>query len=525
MRLNSLLTLSLVALVTLTACGGGGGSGTTDTSNQAPIANAGIDKSVEVNKTITITGSGIDADGTIVNYQWKEDNLILGNTATFNYTPTTAGIHTLTLTVTDNDGATDSDEMNVNVTEAERLPLIIIRIEFNDYQFSSPSSIWSQKIFGTNDGQVNHYYNEISYGKFQFQMANETDGIADGVITVHLDENHPDDLEEKIDRLRSAAILADPSIDFSQYDINKNGAISADELQIMFLVAGGELATSLHPGIWAHSWCMYGSNASAPTLDNVRLMNCSDDGTYSAFGERHFDFGNSGNDATIGIIAHELGHAVFDLPDLYDTDYTSAGIGNFGLMAGGSWTYKEGDSYPGETPVHMIGWTKVRCNFTTAMIIESDIRDIEVNATSGEDYSLFQLRTGRAGEYFLLENRDASGYDRGLYSLQGNGSYEGGLSILHVDEALLGSCLQTNSCNDEEDHKLVDVEEANNILTLDSDWEYAGHYDNLFFAGNKDDFTLSTTPSSDRYDGGDSGISLTNISTSGTTMTLDIEIN
>jgi len=515
--------------IILSGCGGGGGSGTSDSTNLAPIANAGIDRLVMVNETITITGSGSDPDGNIVNYQWKEGSVVLFNSATsatFDYTPTSVGTHTLTLTVTDNDGATDSDVMNVNVTEAKRLPLVIIRIEFDNYYFTRPASTWASKIFGTSEGELNHYFNEISYGKFQFQQAIESDGdINDGIITVHLDENHPDDLEEKIDRLVSAVRLADSSINFSQYDTNKNGAISSDELQIMFLVAGGELATGLHPGIWAHSWCMYGTNATAPTLDNVRLMNCNDNGTYSAFGERHFSFTTSGNDATIGIIAHELGHAVFDLPDLYDTDYSSAGIGNFGLMGGGSWAYKVGDSYPGQTPVHMTGWTKIRCNFTSATKIENNIMDMEVKATSNNDYSLYQIPTGRVGEYFLIENRYASGYDRGLDSLSGSGSYEGGLSILHIDENLLSSCLQTNSCNDDENHKLVDVEEANNIFTMDNDWEYPGHENNLFFAGNKEDFTPLTSPNSDRYDGGESGVNLTNISTAGTTMTLDIEIN
>jgi len=429
----------------------------------------------------------------------------------------------------DSVGETVTPEVEVNTTEsnASILPLVIIRIEFNDYQFSNPASVWNEKIYGKSEGQLNDYFNEISYGKFQFQAANETDGVVnDGIITVHLNEKHPDDLEEKIDRLRSAVILADSSINFSQYDINRNGAISSNELQIMFLVAGGELATSAHPGIWAHSWCMdtVVNKITPPTLDSVKLMSCSNDGSYSAFGEKHFD-AVSGNDATIGIIAHELGHAVFDLPDLYDTDYSSAGIGNFGLMGGGSWAYKEGDNYVGETPVHMVGWSKVRCGFTSPIIVDVSTTNLEVNATSRPEYSLYQVQTGRTGEYFLLENRDASGYDRGLYSLQGTGSFDGGLSILHVDDNLLSSCYQTNSCNDNETHKLVDVEEANNLTTMDSNWSYEGHYDNLFSAGNNDEFTPLTIPSSDRYDSGESGVNITNITIPGASMSLDIELN
>ena len=38
-------------------------------------------------------------------------------------------------------------------------------------------------------------------------------------------------------------------------------------------------------------------------------------------------------DARIGVCAHELGHLLFGFPDLYDTDDTSEGIGNWCLMA------------------------------------------------------------------------------------------------------------------------------------------------------------------------------------------------
>ena len=85
--------------------------------NQAPIANAGLDKSVTVNKTITLNGSGTDSDGYIVSYEWKKGDTILSTTSTLNYTPTEVGTDTLTLTVTDDDGATASDSVTVTVEE------------------------------------------------------------------------------------------------------------------------------------------------------------------------------------------------------------------------------------------------------------------------------------------------------------------------------------------------------------------------------------------------------------------------
>jgi len=116
--ITNVLIASLFTL-TITACGGGStGNETTPpaTTNKAPTANAGTDKSIEVNKSITIAGTGTDSDGTIASYVWKKGTTVLANTATFNYTPTVAGTDTLTLTVTDNDGDTHSDSVVVTVT-------------------------------------------------------------------------------------------------------------------------------------------------------------------------------------------------------------------------------------------------------------------------------------------------------------------------------------------------------------------------------------------------------------------------
>ncbi len=394
------------------------------------------------------------------------------------------------------------------------LPLIIIRIEFDDYQFRSSEAVWHDKIFGKEHGELNHYYNEISYGKFNFKEANESDGIANnGVITVHLNENHPGDVDDFVDRINSAVALADDYIDFSIYDKDNNGAISKDELQLMYLVSGGESATGVSPGIWAYQWCMYGGNANAPTHDGVKLMSCQDGGNFSRFGERQFSL--DGPDASIGVIAHELGHAVFGLPDLYDIDYSSAGIGQFGLMSGGSWAKQPGDDYPGETPVHMTGWSKVYSGFVTPTEINETVSNLELKGTSLSDYVLYKIETGVVGEYFLIENRAPSGYDMGLSSLEGTDSFTGGLSILHIDDNQRG--------NSDENHKLVDIVEANNV-GLDSK-KHQGHINNLYFNGNADSFTPTTTPNSNRYDENSSGISITNISDAGSVMSVDIEIN
>ena len=86
-------------------------------ANRAPIADAGKDKVIYLNNTRTIIGKGIDLDGRVVSYEWKDGDEILSTSASFPYTPTEEGNVTLTLTVTDNEGGTDSDTVNIENKE------------------------------------------------------------------------------------------------------------------------------------------------------------------------------------------------------------------------------------------------------------------------------------------------------------------------------------------------------------------------------------------------------------------------
>jgi len=98
--------------------------------NQPPVANAGADKSVTVNQSITLTGSGTDSDGSITSYEWKKDNTVLASTASFSYTPSVVGRDTLTLTVTDDEGSKISDSVVIHVTQQSsgEKPLIITKV-------------------------------------------------------------------------------------------------------------------------------------------------------------------------------------------------------------------------------------------------------------------------------------------------------------------------------------------------------------------------------------------------------------
>jgi len=108
--------------VTLTVTDDGGA---TDVASQQvtvgkPVADAGPNQTVSDNdgtgsETVTLDGSGsTDSDGTIVSYEWKEGESVVGTGPTLSV-DFGVGAHTVTLTVTDNDGVTDSDNVLITV--------------------------------------------------------------------------------------------------------------------------------------------------------------------------------------------------------------------------------------------------------------------------------------------------------------------------------------------------------------------------------------------------------------------------
>ena len=86
---------------------------------QAPVANAGTDKTVMFRDTFSFDGSNSrDPDGIIVSYQWKEGSTVLGTGVTLTNNTLSIGVHNITLTITDNDGLTSTDTVVITIIKA-----------------------------------------------------------------------------------------------------------------------------------------------------------------------------------------------------------------------------------------------------------------------------------------------------------------------------------------------------------------------------------------------------------------------
>ena len=70
----------------------------------------------------------------------------------------------------------------------------------------------------------------------------------------------------------------------------------------------------------------------------------------------------SRTEASIGVFCHEFGH-VLGLPDAYDTSGATAGVGQWSLMAGGSWGSmgnNSSESMTGSDPAPLMAWELVK---------------------------------------------------------------------------------------------------------------------------------------------------------------------
>ncbi|RJP76345.1 MAG: M6 family metalloprotease domain-containing protein [Candidatus Zixiibacteriota bacterium] len=297
---------------------------------------------------------------------------------------------------------------------------------------------------------------------------------------------------------------ADPSTDFGLYDNDGPDGVPnsgdddriVDALFVIHYGAGGETGAQ---NVWSHSWSLqwaYGGyyNTGDPSASGGNI----------AIGPYIIQpaVNSGGGMIEIGVFCHEYGHAI-GLPDLYDTDYSSAGVGSWCLMGSGSWNTPS-------RPAHMLSW----CRYKMGWIIPTDLtgtvpwlhdQAIPPIATSGQAFRMW-TNGAYTTQYFMVENRRRFGSD---LHLPGEG-----LAIWHVDEM----AQQSN-----EIHPKVDMEEADGqdhlyhgIGSGDMGDIFPGYSNNRWF----DEYTY---PSSRTYYNSPSLVAVWNVSDPSDTMTANLD--
>jgi M6 family metalloprotease-like protein len=126
----------------------------------------------------------------------------------------------------------------------------------------------------------------------------------------------------------------DSSINFADYDNDGDGVVDG----IIIIHQGpGEEASGSANDIWSFMSTGLNITTDGVTCDSYNMV-----AEYTA----------AAGDSSVGLFCHEFGH-ILGLPDLYDYSYETEGVGDWSLMAGGSWN---GDS--GDCPAPLLAWER-----------------------------------------------------------------------------------------------------------------------------------------------------------------------
>lgn len=306
-------------------------------------------------------------------------------------------------------------------------------------------------------------------------------------------------------------------VDFGQFDNDGPDGVPnsgdddgfVDAISLIHPEVGGEckaVNAAAQDNIWAHRFHYSGWTGGTPLSTNDASANggvikVNDYIIQGGQGGDAVPAGRGGCESNkpqaMGVVAHETGH-LFDLPDLYDTQGATAGIGRWGLMGSGnqqvSWR-----------PVHMEAWSRAELGWVTEVMIAHDttldIRPIETSDTA------YVLPIAGSNEYFLLENRQRIGADSTMI--------EPGLLIWHADSVLIRQRggLFTNTVNASFPNGLA-LEQADGFGNLQQTSGSANRGDTgdpFPGSSNNHEFSYSSNPSSARNDGKPSFVSVDQI--------------
>ena len=281
-------------------------------------------------------------------------------------------------------------------------------------------------------------------------------------------------VREAIDAAEAAGI------DFSIYDNDNDGYVDG----IILAHAGqGAEEGSQEDYIWSHR--------SSLGSEYYRIYDDVTINDYMVNPERRvFSNNGAGGMVGIGVFCHEFGHGM-DLPDLYDIDYSSVGIGSWGLMAGGGWLGDE------KVPGFMSAWSRINLGW---IIPEKVTNGSYSLAASTLSTTVYKVNTSVPGEYFLLENKQQIGQDS---FIEGSG-----LAIWHIDDNQRAT---DNSDNSDDSHRLVDLEQADGLGHLYTEDGTSDDGDLFPGSSGNTSFTDTTSPNSKTYNLASSGIEITGI--------------
>ncbi len=290
----------------------------------------------------------------------------------------------------------------------------------------------------------------------------------------------------------------DSSVDFSQYDNDKDGELDA---VIVIFAGGDEAAGAGADHIWSKSGFLEDEGNLDLTCDGVSI-NC-----YACTSELLSDGTGDDTITNIGTFCHEFCHTL-GLPDFYDRNGLSEALwGRTSIMDRGN------SNNDGRTPPNLNAIERHILGLTPPDTLSAGQHTLSpVNSSGRYMYS----GTGTEGEYFLFECREATGWDAYI-----GGS---GMLIYHIDSSFnyvynvracdrwLMSGTYANTVNAHRSHQCADLQEADPTAVFSGTLTPDSEIQKVFFpSGDNASFSPASDPAFESWSGEASGMSVEEI--------------
>ncbi len=270
-------------------------------------------------------------------------------------------------------------------------------------------SYWSDLLFGDNPKGLKAYFEIQSEGNFRFTPAQENfvdaskknkknDGIVEVTVNNSISSGTSASTSDPERYNALAAAVKGGYVDFSVYDVDRNGTVDNTELMVVLICAGYEATrTSNKPSYNAHA------SSFSYDFNGVKVST-----KYTKVGEMMSDT----NPLTVGSFCHELGHNLGN-GDLYAAGATqpwggwnapAGGASVMGATGGGSAGTLAGER-SGQTPSNFDPYHLTVYGLMNYTNVSDGVYTLYSRQSSKGKYGILKISTPNPDEYYLIENR------------------------------------------------------------------------------------------------------------------------